>query len=152
MNAVQFLKQEHEKAKAEFAKVLSAPATKRGELWAKLEPELKIHEQIEDTCVYKPLSQDADGRDKVLAEWREAHQEEVDTVEDLLEEIEDLEPGSQEWLDKVTEVLTNLRSHIQEEEGQIFPRLSKVWDEARLKQAGQELEGMKASKTGAARH
>lgn len=152
MNAVQFLKQEHEKAKAEFAKVLSAPATKRGELWAKLEPELKIHEQIEDTCVYKPLSQDADRRDKVLAEWREAHQEEVDTVEDLLEEIEDLEPGSQEWLDKVTEVLTNLRSHIQEEEGQIFPRLSKVWDEARLKQAGQELEGMKASKTGAARH
>src|SRR4029453_12091428 len=46
MDAVQCLKQEHEKAKAEFAKVLSAPPTKRGELWEKLEPELKFHEQI----------------------------------------------------------------------------------------------------------
>ena len=152
MNAVQFLKQEHEKAKAEFAKVLSAPATQRGEMWEKLEPELQIHEQIEDACVYEPLSRDADSRDKVLAEWREAHQEEVDTVEDLLEEIEDLEPDSDEWLDKVTEVHTNLKNHIQEEEGQIFPRLGKVWDEARLQRAGQELEEMKAAKTGAARH
>src|SRR4029450_6035766 len=109
MDAVQFLKQEHEKAKAEFAKVLSAPPTKRGELWEKLEPELKIHEQIEDAGVDGPLSHDADGRDKVLAEWREAHQEEVDTVEDLLEEIEDLEPGSQEWLHKGAEGATERR-------------------------------------------
>ena len=58
MDAIQFLKQEHEKAKAAFAKVLKAPPKTRGLLWAKLQPELEAHEQIEDTCLYEPLSRE----------------------------------------------------------------------------------------------
>ena len=47
MDAIQFLKQEHEKAKAAFAKVLKAAPKTRGQLWTKLQPELEAHEQIE---------------------------------------------------------------------------------------------------------
>ena len=43
MDAIQFLKQEHEKAKAAFATVLKAPPKTRGSLWAKLQPELEAH-------------------------------------------------------------------------------------------------------------
>ena len=87
MDAIQFLKQEHEKAKAAFAKVLKAAPETRGELWAKLEPELEVHEQIEDTCVYKPLSRDPGKTDSKLAGWRKTHQSEVTKVESLIKEV-----------------------------------------------------------------
>lgn len=144
MNAIQFLKQEHEKAKAEFAKVLAASPEERGHLWEELTPELELHEQIEDACLYEPLARDAEGADPVLAKWREDHEQEVEKVEDLIGEIDELDAEEEEWLAKVKEVHASLQTHIREEEGSIFPRISKVWDQARLDKAGQELEEMKS--------
>jgi hemerythrin-like domain-containing protein len=43
-------------------------------------------------------------------------------------------------------VHASLEGHIREEEQDIFPRISKVWDEKQLKQAGTELKEMKAKK------
>ena len=146
MDAIQFLKQEHEKAKAAFAKVLKAAPETRGELWAKLEPELEVHEQIEDTCVYKPLSRDAGRTDSKLADWRKTHQNEVTKVEGLIKEMGKLDPEDASWLSKLKAVHASLESHIREEEQDIFPRISKVWDEKQLKQAGTELKEMKAKK------
>src|SRR5436189_188405 len=88
MDAIQFLKQEHQTAKAEFEKVLQASPKARGGLWQKLSPELEAHEQIEDACLYEPLSREAGGKDPKLAGWRQRHQDEVDEVEDLISEIE----------------------------------------------------------------
>ena len=150
MNALQFLKQEHQKAKAAFENVLQASPTKRGDLWEELTPELEAHEEIEDACLYEPLSRDAGGKDAKLAEWREKHQSEVDEVEDLIGEIDELDPEDDKWLAKVKKVHESLAGHIQEEEGDIFPRISKVWDEARLAQAGKKMEEMKAEEADAA--
>ena len=150
MNAIQFLKQEHQKAKAEFRKVLNAPPDERGELWETLAPELKLHEQIENACLYEPLARDAQGGDETLARWQREHQQEVEKVEDLMDEIEDLDAEDDEWLDTVKEVHASLEAHIQEEEGTIFPRISRVWDGSRLDQAGRQLEEMKSRKAGAA--
>ena len=150
MDAIQFLKQEHQTAKAAFDKVLQASPETRGDLWEKLSPELKAHEQIEDACLYEPLSREAGGKDPKLAEWREEHQEEVDEVEGLIDEIEDLAPEDEEWLAKVKNVHASLKTHIQEEEGEIFPRISKVWDAARLEQAGTKMNEMKSRKKTAA--
>jgi hypothetical protein len=51
MNAIQYLKQEHQKAKAGFENVVKAAPASRGQLWTKLQPELEAHEQIEDACL-----------------------------------------------------------------------------------------------------
>jgi hypothetical protein len=45
MNAIQLLKNEHEKAKRAFGEIQAASAGQRAQLWAKLEPELKVHEE-----------------------------------------------------------------------------------------------------------
>jgi hypothetical protein len=55
MDAIQFIKHEHNKAKAAFAKLLEAAPAKRGDLWSELHPELTAHEEIEDACLYGPL-------------------------------------------------------------------------------------------------
>jgi iron-sulfur cluster repair protein YtfE (RIC family) len=146
MDAIQFLKQEHEKAKAAFGKVLKAAPETRGQLWTKLQPELEAHEQIEDACLYEPLLRDAATTDSKLADWRKTHQNEVDKVEGLIKAMRTLEPEATTWLTKLKAVHASLEDHIREEEQDIFPRISKVWDEAKLKQAGTDLEEMNAKK------
>ena len=46
---------------------------------------------------------------------------------------------------------TSLEDHIREEEQDIFPRISKAWDETKLEQAGTEMQEMKAKKVATVR-
>jgi hemerythrin-like domain-containing protein len=146
MDAIQFLKQEHQKAKAAFEKVLKAAPESRGQLWSKLQPELEAHEQTEDAGLYEPLARDAGKTDSKLADWRKKHQTEVAKVDGLIKDMGKLDPENASWLTKLKLVHASLESHIREEEQDIFPRISKVWDETKLKQAGTEMKEMKAKK------
>jgi hemerythrin-like domain-containing protein len=146
MDAIQFLKQEHEKAKAAFGKVLQAPPDKRGALWAELKPELEAHEQIEDACLYEPLSHDVGPKDSKLAAWRQQHRAEIHKIEGLIKSMDRLLAEDARWLSTAQDIHSSLASHIREEEDDIFPRISKVWDETRLKRAGTEMEDMKSKK------
>ena len=146
MDAIQFLKQEHLKAKAAFEDVLKAAPESRGELWTTLQPELVVHEQMEDACLYAPFARDAGQKDSKLADWRKTHQNEVDKVEGLLKELGQLDAKDASWLTQLKAVHASLESHIREEEQDIFPRISKVWGDTKLKQAGTEMKEMKAKK------
>ena len=146
MDAIQFLKQEHEKAKAAFGKVLKAPPETREQLWTALQPELEVHEQIEDEAVYEPLAHDAGKTDSKLADWRKTHQHEVGKVEGLIKDMTELDPEDASWLTKLKAVHASLERHIREEEQDIFPRIAKLWDDKKLKQVGADLKEMKAQK------
>lgn len=111
---------------------LRASPAARGHLWTKLQPVLEIHEKIEDAHLYGPLSHDAGKMDSKLAAWRKRHQNEVDKVEGLMEDMAALAPEDASWL------ATRGAGH--------FPRIKKVWDEIRLKQAGTGMKAMKAKK------
>jgi hypothetical protein len=137
MEAIQFLKQEHETAKSAFKKIEEASPQQRGQLWKQLKPELKVHEQIEEAHFYGPISQDA--RDPQLRDWNRHHHEEVQEAEAMIAEISRLEPTDDPWLAKVKELKKALEHHIQEEEQQIFPKAREVWDQSRLEQAGHEM-------------
>src|SRR4030095_8491478 len=151
MDAIQFLKQEHQKAKAAFEHLLKAAPEARGKLWTKLQPELEVHEKIEDGELYEPLARDAGKTDSILAEWRKKHQTEVDKVEGLIKEMGKLDPEEASWLTKLKAVHASLESHIREEEQDIFPRISKAWDETKLEHARTEMQEMKAKKVAAVR-
>ncbi len=143
MNAIQLLKNEHEKAKRAFSEIQAASPDQRAGLWAKLEPELKLHEQMEETALYGPVAQEVGTRDQTLKEWQEHHHEEVGEAETLIEEIGGLDPTGEEWLEKVGELQETLGHHIEEEEGNIWPRIQQVWDQSKLEQAGQQMEKLK---------
>ena len=146
MDAVQFLKREHQKAKLAFRKVLKATPRSRGKLWTKLLPELEVHEQIEDACLYAPLARGAGKTDRKLAGWRRKHRNEVGKVEGLIKQINKLDPEEVPWLAKVRSVHVSLETHIREEERDIFPRIQKVWNEGQRKEAGTDLKQMKTKK------
>jgi iron-sulfur cluster repair protein YtfE (RIC family) len=144
MDAIEFLKKEHQNAKAEFGKVEQAAPAERGKAWKALKPELELHEQIEEACLYGPLAQD--GEKSSWAEWRKHHQEEVHKIEATIKEIEALDAKDDTWLAKVKEVKSSLEHHIREEEDDVFPKVSREWDRTRLERAGAQMEEMHASK------
>lgn len=150
MQAIQFLKTEHQKAKAAFGQVLQAAPAERRALWEELKPELKAHEQMEDQCVYGPVSQDAGRANPTLANWKQRHDSDVKKVETLMSQIEQLDPQDARWLSTVQQIHSSLEAHIREEENEIFPAIAQVWDTARLERAGQKMSEMKQQQTGRA--
>lgn len=144
MDAVQFLKKEHQKAKAALGKIVEATADRRGALWEALELELAAHEEIEDTLLYTPFGNEAGAVDPTLAAYRRHHQDEVDEVEELIGEIDELDPEDPHWLAIVRSVRERLVQHIREEEHDILPRIAQAWSAARLERAGTEMHEMMA--------
>ena len=146
MDAIQMLKQEHEQAKKMFAEIERANGDSRGQLWKRLKPELKIHEQLEEAALYGPVAREVASKDAKLSEWEEHHREEVGELESMIQEIDELEPSDPEWLENVKELRQTLEHHIEEEEGEVWPRIERVWDHTKLAEVGEQMATMKRQK------
>jgi iron-sulfur cluster repair protein YtfE (RIC family) len=141
MQAIQFLKQEHGKAKAEFQKIEGAPANQRRGLWTKLRPELELHEKMEEQHLYGPAAREIQ-TDRSLADYEAAHRREVQEAEGLIKEIDRLDPSDDKWLQTVKKLHGALEQHIQKEEQEIWPKIERAWDATRLEEAGRQMEAM----------
>jgi hypothetical protein len=150
MDAIQFLKQQHEQAKQMFGRIEQAQAGERERLWRQLGPELKAHEQIEEQHLYGPVARDASDRDRTLAEWGQHHREEVHEAEALIEKIDETDASDQSWLGHVRELKSALELHIEEEEGTIWPKIREVWDAGKLEKAGKQMATTKRKSARAA--
>jgi hemerythrin-like domain-containing protein len=146
MDAIQFLKQEHEKAKRAFGEILEASGDQRGQLWKKLLPELKAHEQVEEAGLYGPIARDTSSAKDELRDWEQHHREEVGEFESLVQEINGLDPAGDEWMEKIEDAEEMLEQHIEEEEGTVWPQIQQVWDRSKLEQAGSQMETMHKQK------
>jgi len=142
MNAIQFLEQEHEKAKAAFDKLIAAAPADRGRMWKALQPELKAHEEIEEACLYGPIEEEGVDDEKLNAWVSDLHEEQVGEVEELIEQTEQLDPKEPSWLATVRKIHDALAGHIRQEESEIFPRIGKVWGAERLEKAGVQMSDM----------
>ena len=142
MNAIQFLEQEHEKAKAAFDKLIAAAPADRGRMWKALQPELKAHEEIEEACLYGPIEEEGVDDEKLNAWVSDLHEEQVGEVEELIEQTQQLDPKEPSWLATVRKIHDALAGHIRQEEGEIFPRIGKVWGAERLEKAGVQMSDM----------
>jgi hemerythrin-like domain-containing protein len=146
MDAIQFLKQEHEKAKQMFGQISQASGEQRGQLWRKLKPELKVHEQIEEAALYGPVARDTGADHEGLKEWETHHHEEVGELASLLQELDGLDPADDAWAEKLEEAHETLERHIEQEEVTIWPQIRRVWDQAKLERAGTQMETLKTQK------
>jgi hemerythrin superfamily protein len=141
MNALEMLEQDHQKVKGLFQEMgRASDQNKRKELFDKIDTELEIHAHIEETVFYPALEQHEDLKD-LVAEALDEHQE----AKALLEELEELGPESHEFGSKLQELIEGVEHHIQEEEGEMFPKVRDFFDEGELHQLGQELESAKGT-------
>ena len=136
MNAIDFLRQEHRNEKEKLQEIEHASPGRRGELWQELKPEMKVHEHIEDEFLYGPLSREPKAKGMPFADFQKHQDKDVAELEAKIAAMERLDAASVEWLTKLTEIRSALEDHIKEEEQDILPAIPKVWDQAKIDQAG----------------
>jgi hemerythrin superfamily protein len=139
MNALELLKQDHQKVKGLFQDVrMGSDRSKQKELFDKIDTELEIHTHIEETVFYPAIEEHEEFKDMV-AEALEEHQE----AKMLLEELEELGADNHEFGSKLQQLMEGVEHHVEEEEGEMFPKIREVFDEDELEQLGQALESAK---------
>ncbi len=100
---------------------------------------MSVHASIEEEIFYPAARRFiADAADDVLEALEEHH-----LVKLTLAELETMDPGHERYGAKVTVLIENVRHHVDEEEGELFPTIRKALDTAQLRKIGDELVAAK---------
>ncbi len=141
MNAFTLLKNDHEKVAGILEKIdaTTERALKgREELFTQLKNELDVHARIEEEILYPVLEEYEETRDISL----EAYEEHA-LVKQLLEELAAAPKDDEHWTAKFTVLKENIEHHVEEEEGEMFPKARKVLSEDDIEQLGERLQQAK---------
>ena len=145
MDAIQLLKQDHEKMKKllEDADATTERGVKtREELFRKIKRELTVHETIEEQILYPALKVHPKAKDIVLEGYEEHHVADL-----LLAELESLSFDDERWGAKLGVMKEGIEHHIEEEEGEMFPKARQIFDKAELEELGSRMEALKLEAT-----
>ena len=135
MNAIELLKADHDKVDRLFQKVKATEESEHKALFEKIKEELEIHTHIEETIFYPKLKEEPELEDIVLEGIEEHHQAKI-----FLREIAGLVDDSEKFEPKLKVLMEDIEHHVQEEEGQMFPKVEELFDEATLEDLGKQME------------
>ena len=138
MDVLRLLEDEHDEAKSVFKALEKARGSEASRLWDQLKSMLTLHEEMEETLFYPQLKAEKRTEDLILEAYQEHH-----VMDLLIEEISALEPTDEAWQPKVKVLQENTEHHIEEEEGELFPKVRKIWDTAKREQVGRQMQEMK---------
>ena len=139
MDAISLLKEDHREVTALFKKFESAKSGKAAiaEEICKL---LTVHAQIEEELFY-PAARDALEDNEEGEDLLDEAEVEHASAKELIAQIEGSEEGEDLFEAKVTVLGEYIQHHVKEEEGELFPKVSKT--DLDLDGLGQELEDRK---------
>jgi len=135
MNAVEMLRQQHrevEKLFEQFAEAESADA--RREAFNEIADALAVHATIEERHFYPTVK--AEQTEDILVESVEEHLEVKREIADLLQ----LDAADDEFGARVKELQENVEHHVEEEEGELFPKVQQLFDRVALDALGATME------------
>jgi hemerythrin superfamily protein len=138
MNAIELLKSDHDKVSRLFQKVKATEESEHKALFEKIREELEIHTHIEETIFYPKVKEEKELEDLVLEGLEEHHQAKM-----FLRELSALADGSEKFEPKLKVLMEDITHHVQEEEGEMFPKVEELFDPATLEALGAEMEAEK---------
>jgi len=145
MDALTLLERDHQKVKkimGELGKTTERGVKTREELFTKLVKELTVHEKIEEQIFY-PAVKDA-AKTKKLEEIVAESFEEHHFVNVVIAEIQKTPYDAEEWAAKFSVMMENIEHHaFEEEEGEMFPKVRKIFSKAELEDLGAQMEELK---------
>ena len=100
--------------------------------------ELTVHAAIEEQFLYPALRQLPEG-DQLVSEAMQEHQE----AKEMLAQLGAMDPRAEGFEASMTSLMENVRHHVQEEEGEAFPKLRETLGEQRLGEMGGLMEEAK---------
>jgi iron-sulfur cluster repair protein YtfE (RIC family) len=140
MNAIELLKADHDKVDRLFQKVKATEESEHQKLFEQIKQELEVHTHIEETVFYPKMKEEDELKDIVLEGIEEHHQ-----VKIFLRELSALTEDSEKFEPKLKVLIEDVSHHVMEEEGEMFPKIEEIFDEATLEEIGAELEAEKQS-------
>jgi hemerythrin superfamily protein len=117
-NAAQVLRQDHKKVEALFKKFEQAKSTgAKRRIAEQAMAELELHAKIEEEIFYPAVKRET-GDQKMVNEATEEHQ----TVKQLIREIKKMDSEDEDFEDKFSELMDNVKHHVDEEQGEMLPK------------------------------
>lgn len=147
MDAIQLLKEDHQKVKKlmeQIEKTTERGGKTREELFGKLMAELTIHEKIEEEIFYPAVKERAETKkvEELIAESYEEHH----FVDVVAAEIKQTPFEAEEWAAKFKVMKENVEHHaIEEEEGKLFPKVRRAFSPEELRDLGTQMLELKES-------
>lgn len=140
MDATRLLEQDHRTVEELFAKFEGVEDTdEKGPIVDEIVKELSIHAAIEEEVFY-PAVREATGDQGMVEHSLEEHQE----VKELLKDLDQMSPSDPGYHQKVQAVIADVREHVQEEEGEMFPKFRDAISTVQLEEIGRKLEDAKS--------
>ncbi len=126
MDAITLLTADHNRVRGLFTRFREAQESDdqaaMAELADKICTELQVHTTIEEDDFYPTVRDGSDELREAVDEGLQEHH----VVDVLMNELGELEAGSNEWVAKVTVVIENVEHHAEEEEDEMFPKVRKT--------------------------
>jgi hemerythrin superfamily protein len=135
MNAIKMLKQQHREVEGLFEQLEKArTGPQRQKVFDQIADALAAHATIEERHFY-PSVKKRDTED-ILLESTEEHLAIKRVIADLL----DCEPSDERFEAKCKVLKDEVEHHVEEEEGELFPKVQKLFDDEALKALGEEMQ------------
>lgn len=136
MNAIKLLKEQHNEVSHLFGKVkATSDVSEMQNIFEQIKQKLDMHTHIEETIFYPKLMEEKELQDIVKEGIEEHHQAKI-----FLRELSNLTEDSEKFEPKLKVLMEDVEHHVQEEEGEMFPKVEKVFDQATLEELGKKLE------------
>lgn len=137
MNAIELLKEDHDKVDKLFQKVKATPDGDHQDLFEKIKAELEVHTHIEEMIFYPKLKEEGDEElKKITLEGIEEHRQ----AKMFLRELAALTDDSEKFEPKLKVLMEDITHHVQDEEGEMFPMVQEQFDEYTLQMLGNDME------------
>ena len=134
MDIFEALLKSHQKQRGLCTRLLSniGDSAQRREVFAELKAEMAAHETAEERMFYVPLIQHDETVDAARHGIAEHHE-----MDEMVEDLEDCEPGTAEWLETMGKLVHKVDHHLKEEEEKFFPQAKEVLSRTEQKELGQ---------------
>jgi len=142
VDAITLLKEDHKKVRALLEQLeKTSSATRREQLSAKIEMELKVHTTIEEEIFYPAYRDAATKKDdrELFYEAKEEHH----VVDLVLPEVRGTAPTADEYPAKAKVLKELVLHHAKEEEKEMFPRAKKLLSKDELLDLGGRMAARK---------
>jgi hemerythrin superfamily protein len=139
-DAITSLRDDHkrvEKLFKQFEKVAGGDAdeTKRS-LVAEIVSELSVHAAIEEQVFYPAVRKAVEDAEDTVLEGLEEHH----VVKWTLSELDGMAPTEERFKAKVSVLIESVRHHVEEEEGELFPKVREALGRKALQELGETMD------------
>jgi hemerythrin superfamily protein len=137
-DAIEMLTQEHREVEQLFEQYRQTQST---QLVEEICTQLTLHTKVEEQVIYPALSSGVANGQDLRQHAEEEHQE----VTEAILEVERLGYAGPEVDQLMQKIISGVTEHVEEEEGQVFPRMRQDLGEEEIQRLGSEAQAAKRS-------